>query len=365
VRRLPPRSLPGGVFLSARELRVRRGYGQLLHYRPWDGLRAFGLSTGGVIAFAAATAASITTVALVGLPVVCALLAIFLMGFAGLLLLLNWEATDSSRAERKRRDRPAVTAAVCGVGLVAAGAAFAVTDDLVAAIDWSPQGFWRGLVVDFTVISGALYLSSLIDWSYVVPRMKGMGEIEWLPCQSSTLERWQTLTRIWLAHRIAAYLIARVGLLAAVVLVAARLLPPLSDSAVSALATVVAALLIFYVNRVVSIGGLVSNPPIQVGDKVVLAEEFGTGVAERPSYYVVDVSIEGVKLLEIDGEDQPCRVGLQRGHDRSLSLADVGRLLRARERFQGCRSECCRANKYCPLHPGQDVKREAAPMASA
>lgn len=338
---------------------------QLLHYWLLASLRALGLSTGGVIVFAAAAAAFIVTVALMGLPAVSALLAIFLVAFAGLLLLLNWEVSDPSKAGRKEWERPAVIAVVCGVGLVAAGAAFAVVDDLVAAINWSHQGFWRGLTVDFAVISGVLCLSSLVDWSYVMPRMKGAGKVDGLPCQSSTFERWQTLTRIWFAHRIAAYLIARVGMLTAAVLVAARLLPPLSDSAISAMATVIAALLIFYINRVVAIGGLVSNPPIQVGDKVVLAEEFGTGVAERPSYYIVDVSIEGVKLLELDEGDQPCRAGVQRGHDRSLSLADVGRLLRARERFEGCRTQCCRANKYCPLHPGQDVKRNPASTASA
>jgi hypothetical protein len=322
------------------------------------------LSTKGVIAFAVATAASIVAVALTGLPVVCASLAAFLTGVAGMLLLLNREATDPARAKRKKRERPAVIAAVSGVSLVATSAALIVSSHPKVAIGWSHQGFWQSLALDLTAISGALYLSSLIDWSYVVPRMKGRGDVEHLPCRSSTLARWQTVTQIWLAHRIAAYLIVRMGLLAAIVLIAARLLPPLSNSAVSAMATVVAALLIFYVNRVVVVGSLVSNPPIQVGDKVVLAEEFGTGVAKRPSYYVVDVSIEGVKLLELDEDDQPRHVGLQRGHDRSLSLADVGRLLRAREQFQGCRSKCCQANKYCFLHPGQDVKDDAASTTS-
>jgi hypothetical protein len=109
----------------------------------------------------------------------------------------------------------------------------------------------------------------------------------------------------------------------------------------------------------------VTNPPIQVGDKVILAEEFGTGVENRPVYYIVDVAIEGVKLLELDEHDQPFGAGLDRGHDRSLSLADVGRLLRGRQRFQGCSDRCCRANKYCPLSRGESVGAGATPSSAA
>jgi hypothetical protein len=126
-------------------------------------------------------------------------------------------------------------------------------------------------------------------------------------------------------------------------------------------AAVAAALAIYFVNRIVTIGTLVSNPPIQVGDKITLAEEFGTGVTERPNYYVVDVAIEGVQLMELGPGDEPRSSDAERSHDRSLDLRDIGRLLRNRDRFEGCCTECCKVSKYCPLEVGETINRAAGP----
>ena len=302
-------------------------------------------------------------VTMLGLPIVGSLLAFLVTLAAGTLLVRNWLATGGDIAGRKEWERTAVSAAVCGLPFAVVAAALLVEGGVVGEPGWGSPWLWRGLAIDGAVLFAAFYLSSLVDWCYVVPRLRGLGRLSGLPCQSSTLRRWEGVTRIWLAHRIAAYLVGRLGALAALVLLVARFHPKLSDSAVSAAATVVAALVVWYINRLVPIGGLVTNPPIQVGDKVILAEEFGTGVENRPAYYIVDVAIEGVKLLELDEHDQPFGVGLDRGHDRSLSLADVGRLLRGRQRFQGCSKECCRANKYCPLTRGEPVRAGIAPFS--
>jgi hypothetical protein len=323
------------------------------------------LSTRGVIGWAAVATPCLAAVALLGLPLICAWLALVLAGGSLVLLLINWSAIAPSKAHREEGERESLIGAIAVMTWVGGLVPLAVIHGVVGEAHGHPSWLWRALAIDFTAVFGTFYLSSLTDWCYVVPRMKGLGDNSCLPCQTSTLGKWKAVTRFWLLHRIAAYLIGRIGLLTGMVLIAAQLLPPLSNSAISAIATVVAALLIFYLNRVIAVGGLVSNPPIQVGDKVVLAEEFGTGVVQRPAYYIVDVSIEGVKLLEVDGRDQPRRAGFSRGHDRTLNLADVSRLLRARERFEGCRSECCKANEYCPLDLGQAIEFDSKPGAAA
>lgn len=318
------------------------------------------LSTSSVIAYAALATAGMVLVALLGLPTVCAVLALLATVGAGALLVAYWPATEGEVAGRAGWERPAVTATICALPLVAAAFALLVDEGTLHAAAGGSLWLWRGLAIDATVIFGVFYLSSLVDWCYIVPRLCGLGAVAGLPCQSSTMAQWFSVTRVWLAHRIAAYLVGRVGGLTALGMLAARFHPQLNDSAVSAIATIVAALIVYYVNHVLPIGGLVTNPPIQVGDKVILAEEYGTGVKNRPVYYIVDVAIEGVKLLELDEHDQPFGAGLDRGHDRSLGLADVGRLLRSRQRFHGCDQKCCRASKYCPL-----LKGEAVPVADA
>jgi hypothetical protein len=323
------------------------------------------LSTLGVIVFATVATGGLAIVAVLGLPVVAAALAFAVTLAAGILLVRNWAATAGEVAGREGWERKAASIAVCGLAFIVAGVVLLVDRGVLGVGESGSLWLWRALAVDAAVVFSVFYFSSLVDWCYVVPRLRGLGEVTSLPCQSSTLPRWESLTRIWLAHRIGAFLVGRVGGLLAFLLLAVRYHPEMSSSDVSAMATVVAALIVFYLNRLVPIGALVTNPPIQVGDKVVLAEEFGTGVEDRPVYYIVDVAIEGVKLLELDEHDRPLGAGLYRGHDRSLSLADVGRLLRGRQRFEGCSETCCRANRYCPLNRGEPVGVNAAPPSTA
>ena len=93
----------------------------------------------------------------------------------------------------------------------------------------------------------------------------------------------------------------------------------------------------------------------------MLAEEYGTGVTNRPVYYVVDVSIEGVKLLQLDEDGLPKGAAGKdpgRKHDRSLALVDVPRLLRFRGRFTGCDQVCSMANHNRPIKIGNAVRTD-------
>lgn len=221
---------------------------------------------------------------------------------------------------------------------------------------------WRVEAAIATVLAAVLFLSSLIDWTYIKPAMEGERGLSTMPCRSSTERRWRTVTRRWLAHRVVAYLTLRLALVSALAVAVVAEVLSLNVHIKPSGATVIAAvlgtggtaILVFFLNRFVPVLTVVSNPPLQVGDQVVLAEEYGAGVAERPVYYVVDVSIEGIKLLELGPDGRP-RGDYPRTHDRSLSVADAPRLLRFRGPFSGCAKHCSRANPYCPLDLDEPV----------
>lgn len=215
---------------------------------------------------------------------------------------------------------------------------------------------WQGVAGVLGTASAIIFLSSLVDWSYVTPAMRGERGQHTLPCRTSTAPRWRKVTRRWLAHRIAAYLVVRFAVVAVISLIVAAIVvatdPKIGQPEGAVIGAVLgtggAAIVVFFLNRFVPVMTLVSNPPLHVGDQVTLAEEYGAGVHQRPVYYVVDIAIEGVQLLELGPDGRP--LGRHpRTHDRSLALADVPRLLRFRERFRGCDVRCCKANRYCPL----------------
>jgi hypothetical protein len=294
-------------------------------------------------------------VAVLGLTIVALVMGGVVSVAAGLLVARTWQDTGVEQSGRGVRERRVVIWCLLAPLLLAGIAAALVRGIGVGPLYGHHLAPYRGMAITAAATVAALYLSSLTDWCYVTPRLRGLGVVTALPCQTSTTAVWRTLTRIWLAHRIAAYAMLRVGIVALLAFGLAAAHPKLSSFEDSVAVTVAAAVVLYFVNRIVTIGTLVSNPPIQVGDKVILAEEFGTGVLERPVYYVVDVAIEGVQLMELGRGDHPSSRLAESTHDRSLDLLEISRLLRNRERFEGCREKCCKANRYCPLNAGDSV----------
>jgi hypothetical protein len=126
----------------------------------------------------------------------------------------------------------------------------------------------------------------------------------------------------------------------------------------TAAGAVTAAILVFFINQLLPSWSLLLTPRLSVGDRIVLAEEFGTGVDRRPVYFVVDISAEGAKLLQLGkGGEAKGSAGRdpRREHDRSLSLVDAPRLIRFRGRFTTCHDKCRKVQHDCPLEYGQAV----------
>lgn len=107
------------------------------------------------------------------------------------------------------------------------------------------------------------------------------------------------------------------------------------------------------------------NPTVDVGDSLELAEEFDVK-HKYPTYYVVDVALEGLKLLKFDHTAASDTIPTprepvagseatalpRRTYDRLLDVTDVSKLLRGRLALKPCAhahdADCKLVNPYCP-----------------
>lgn len=327
------------------------------------------------VAIGAGTVAAVgaAAVAVLGLTTVCAALAGTTGVLSAGLLVMRWKSL-------KQVDNPAGSARFLVVLLIVlAGLALAApvlirVFDHHLAVDRNHHRLWplRGIAITVTAAAAVTHLSAMIDWAFINLRLKGVLGDWTMPCQRSS--KWKLYTRMWLAHRVAANLVGRLAIATVIGFAAALIIHIPSVGTKSAngtttidgktLAAIVvplgATLLVFFLNRFLPVWSLVLNPRLSVGDHIVLAEEYGTGVERRPHYYVVDVANEGAKLLELkDGKPRggPAAPG-KREHDRSLDLVDIPRLLRRQRRYQGCLGTCSMANHHCPVGLGLPVAHE-------
>jgi hypothetical protein len=317
-------------------------------------------NTGAVVLWSLLTALLLGLVAWRGLRTVGMAFGIGVLVLAAALLIRNRSMHTKQSSGRPRGYRIAVIVAVVMCAVVP-GTWFVISH--IAGTDPAHGGhLWlpRALLLTGAAATAAICLSSLVDWAYTHPHLRGRRD-GLRPCLLSTDERWRALTRNWLLHRLISYTVVRLaaGTFAGLLVVGlpSKVPPPLTSVLTGA-----AALLAAYIlGRVTVAASLSQNPPLRVGDVVVLAEEYGTGVRRRPTYYVVDVSLEGVQLRElVRGRPTGTR---DRSHDRTLELKDVNRLLRARLPYTGCRPTCSGINKYCPLGPADETP--PAPTAYA
>lgn len=349
-----------------------------------------------VVIFAGLAAVFLAGVGILGLRTVAAAIGVVVASADVILLLARWWSLRRARevgVARPSRYGILVGSFVLALLLVSI-APLVLIGGLGLPLGLTGEWLWplRGLAVSAAGLAAIIHVSALIDWAYIRLRLLGVLGNASLPCQYGSdysSANWSLLTRIWLAHRVGAYVLGRVALAAIIGFGIALLVtnpiqssrsaastqqiasqakpaidkqPVLSPPILAAIATVGAAILVFFINRFLPVWSLVANPRLSVGDRIVLAEEYGTGVTRRPVYYVVDVAIEGVKLLELDEGGLPKGAAgrdPKREHDRSLALIDVPRLIRVRGRFTGCDQVCSMANHNCPVSVARDVRPES------
>ena len=219
------------------------------------------------------------------------------------------------------------------------------------------------LIADAAAI--LVYLSTLTDWYYVRPYLNGgCGSI----CATSLEDQWRGITRIWLLHRALAVLGVIAAITALTALAANTWIRPIDEVIAGAIGGVAAIIAGYYLTRAASLLAIAINPPVQVGDVIEIAEEFNVHEADEPrEYFVVDVALEGVKLLQLRSGDVVPRKGPdeKRTHDRSVDVMEISKLLRGRRAVKPCEAKCQLLTKHCACESSWLPKAEgSAPEAA-
>lgn len=246
--------------------------------------------------------------------VVLALLALALSGFAvaaecsaiGLLLAgaLLWGERTRLLRNGRRVGRPSppqrrsldrlVLAQWIGAGLLSLVPILAIR---YFSLDWlsSVGRFEKILVATVTIASLGVFLSSLFDWTVILPKVSGLSGPA--PCECPGGERWKYTTCFWYFHRTVAT--ALIYVLVIGVFAVAGAGSSGSARVYCSIAAGLAAVLGGYFFRAMFIAGWYAfNPPILVGDPIyVQAPEEGDGDVRvvRRRAYVLDVSLQGAK----------------------------------------------------------------------
>ncbi|HTA34800.1 MAG TPA: hypothetical protein VK721_15370 [Solirubrobacteraceae bacterium] len=227
---------------------------------------------------------------------------------------------------------------------VGAGAAGLLSLLVVVAAALGPYHVTRILdVVLAAIVIGSLviFLSSLVDWWWILPRLSGI--LRPAPCQCAGGESWPGVTSIWLFHR---------GLATVVVSGALTAIPAYMASSTTghtATAYTIAAgvfggtLAAFFNGAVIALFQCLS-PKVRLGDRIAV---------DTRTAYVMDVEVSGVsyKLLDEDGRyaDPP----FQLKKSGSYSLSDLRHHPAVHSHTAplcgeaDCRDACCGVNWYC------------------
>lgn len=264
-------------------------------------------------------------------------------------------ALDASYTVRRQRDRAlahrrdldlVVRAQWLGIGV--AGSAMAAA---LGRFDLAPLAgtvpIVQTVVIGLTVAAPAVYLSSLVDWYWIVPKVSGM--VGAAPCERVGGEAFAGVTKIWLFHRAAATAIVTFVLAGVPGYMAANATDGGEGAAWVILGSALAIGYSSFNDGVAAAFRYAFDPPRYVGDLVrVRADPEDPELADA---YLVDVSIHGMKyklLSDADGGDPRF---VNKG-DR-LRMDAVATAPRVRQPVAPCPGvENCRAvNWYCFRNP--------------
>jgi hypothetical protein len=241
---------------------------------------------------------------------------------------------------RRRLDR-IVRRQWLAVATLSTGIAVGVSELDQAPLD-PTDPFVRAVVVAVVVCSVAIYISSLIDWYWLLPRISGL--VGPAPCERVGTDRFAGITRLWLLHRAAAALVVTFALVGLPGYVAA------STHGTATVAWIIlgSALAIGYssvTRNAVRAFRHALNPRIRVGDLIRVRVD--PEDATLQDAYVVDVSLQGCRYKSLADIKRPCPTFLDKG--QLLSIDEMARTRRSRHPTAPCPNVAsCRAvNWYC------------------
>ena len=216
------------------------------------------------------------------------------------------------------------------------------------------------IAIGFLAIAAtAIYLSSLVDWYVILPRVS--GQLGARPCRDRDPRfpfphSWKEVTRWWYIHRIVATLAFRFLLAAAIAAVLGQFIG--AGEGTKILAGLALGVFATYFSTLGSAVFQGAQPKLLVGETVL--------VRPRPRHqlwppftmvhppdlrgrqYVIDVSLEGIHLTPAAPREQPelPEPRFVREADR-LALVNHDSARLSPQEFSGCAHRCSGINWYC------------------
>lgn len=226
---------------------------------------------------------------------------------------------------------------------------------LVNQADWKPfHGVglvFNVLVVGWVVLWSGIYLSSLIDWYLIMPKVSGVACPA--PCERPGHQRWAGVTALWCFHRGFARLLVPAVLIGCPTVIGALT----TSSGGRAICFSLSATLALYLAEFEIQGkaalsyGL--NPRRYIGDTLWLIREGPDSVSRHPGF-LIDVSAEGGKFKYVQRDG--CFVGgeFEQKHDddgRPITLPALNERPRVEPVLAPCGERCTGVNWYCWRNP--------------
>ena len=293
-----------------------------------------------IVAFAVCVAGGLAEAAAYGAFVVL-LASIILEG--GYRLALG----RSSRTSPEHRKRLDALVRKQWASIAGAGAALAALGSIVGSGLLDPPLIVRVVIVTGTVAIVTIFIASLVDWYWILPRMGGI--VRRAPCEVSGGQKWARVTGVWQFHRAVATLVVS-GCLTGFAAYMGQVSEDDAKTAWFVVATVFAAATLAFNSASLRLLLSALNPRQHVGD---LHDIHGRTV------YVVDISIQGAKYKRLDNravaadpgqdtaDDPPPDRPFGDKSDGSLSLEDLGRHPKADGAAPPCAIRCTAINAYC------------------
>jgi hypothetical protein len=250
---------------------------------------------------------------------------------------------------RRRLDRW-VLAQWLGIALVGGAGS-----DLLREVGWEPfhaVGFvFNVLVIGWVVLWSGVYLSSLVDWYVIMPKISGVACPA--PCERPGHQRWAGITALWCFHRGFARLLVPAVLIGCPTVVGAIT----QSSGGRAICFSLSATLALYLAEFELQGkaalsyGL--NPRRYVGDTLWLIRENHDSVRRQPAF-LTDVSAEGGKFKYVDQAGRYAGIEFEQKHDddgQPIALPALNERPRVDAAVAPCGERCSGVNWYCWRNP--------------
>jgi hypothetical protein len=277
-------------------------------------------------------------------------------------------ASDAGQCRRLDGNRPD---RVVHRSLLFAGAAPALVGTVFIAYTMAyghaplgqlPYAAGLGLpLASFEVLVATVYLSTLVDWYYILPRVSGL--VTEPPCRSSPNREWVSVARNWYLHRWFASMFTIVCI--AVFLWSVTYYPLIYfmrnvNPTLQLAASLAGPLVVFVVagfrgdlhqvvqyqqNPIIALGQIVkvygeSFEPPSLADRIRQASP----PSRQPLYYVVDVSVQGMKLKGVRSVTTYGRQPFYPNkEDKIINPKDAS----DQQPFEGCAESCSGVNWYC------------------